>query len=110
MSDPRTAGDYAAAQRAEWSTYVAKVAIDYYGVRAYNRGDPVPVSAVEGDAGWVDPAWVDRSDDVFAGSATVVDPAPPVVDPGPLAAPPASTPDVPPGAAADTTTITSTEG
>lgn len=34
------------AQAAEWSTFVALGPIDHEGVRAYNEGDPVPVSNV----------------------------------------------------------------
>lgn len=95
---PTTAEQYAAAQQAEWTTYVARVPIDYYGTRAYNAGDPVPASAVGGDpaAGrWVPEDLVRRiSDDqpAFAESPTVVDPTPPAVDPGTVAAPLAATP------------------
>lgn len=35
------------AQRKEYGTYVANRPIDVNGVRAYNTGDPVPVSNVE---------------------------------------------------------------
>ncbi len=39
--------DFAAAQHAEYSTYVATVPILHGGARAYNPGDPVPISNVE---------------------------------------------------------------
>jgi hypothetical protein len=101
----RTADDYEAQQAKEWTTYVARVPINFYGVRAYNTGDPVPVSAVEGAAGWVATEFVDKtsgrgSAEPFAGSATVVDAGPPTVDPATVAAPAASSPSA----------ITSTEG
>lgn len=32
---------------AEWGTYVASEAIDIHGARAFNVGDPVPLSHVE---------------------------------------------------------------
>jgi hypothetical protein len=97
-AQPTTAEEYAAAQAAEWTTFVARVPIDYYGTRAYNAGDPVPASAVGDDptAGrWIPEDFVDRvGGDVaaFAGSPTVVDPAPPTVDPTTIAAPVADTP------------------
>lgn len=48
MSEPViSVEDYAAAQKAEWGAYVAKSAIFYDGVRAFNAGDPVPRSHVE---------------------------------------------------------------
>jgi hypothetical protein len=90
-----TADDYEARQLKEWTTYVARVAIDYYGVRAYNPGDPVPESAVGDDPGagrWISPEFVDEQATAFEGSGTVVDPAPPTVDPATVAAPVASTP------------------
>lgn len=81
----KTAQQYADEQRSEWSTYTAAAAIDYFGVRAYNVGDPVPVSAVEGDHAWIAERLVRRvgGDDgvtSFEGSATVVDPGPPTID------------------------------
>jgi hypothetical protein len=94
-----TADQYEQAQVDEWTKYTARVAIDFYGTRAYNVGDPVPVSAVEGDTAWIRPEYVDQRG-AFEGSATVVDPAPPTIDPTTLAAPAAATPDV----------ITTTEG
>ena len=39
--------DFAAAQVVEYGTYVATEVILVDGVRAYNPGDPVPVSNVE---------------------------------------------------------------
>ena len=42
-----SAEDFAAAQEAEYATYVATETILYDGVRAYNAGDPVPASNVE---------------------------------------------------------------
>jgi len=44
---PPAATAYLAAQAAEYGTYVATRTIYYEGVRAYNEGDPVPVSNVE---------------------------------------------------------------
>lgn len=44
---PTTAAQYAEALGAEWGTYVAAGPIDINGVRAFNAGDPVPVSHVE---------------------------------------------------------------
>lgn len=45
---PATAEDLRDAQRKEYGTYVAVGPIDINGVRAFNAGDPVPVSHVEG--------------------------------------------------------------
>lgn len=42
-----TADDRRAAQQAEYGRYVAKEPIDIDGARAFNPGDPVPVSHVE---------------------------------------------------------------
>jgi hypothetical protein len=42
-----TVEEYLAAQKAEWGTYVATQPIDIGGARAFNTGDPVPVSHVE---------------------------------------------------------------
>lgn len=39
--------EYLKAQQAEWGVYVALEAIDINGGRAFNAGDPVPVSHVE---------------------------------------------------------------
>jgi hypothetical protein len=102
-STAQTADQYEDAQVREWNSYRARVAIDYYGTRAYNVGDPVPVSAVEGDSAWVSEDYVERIGDnapAFEGSTTVVDPAPPTIDPTSVAAPAAATP----------TPITTTEG
>jgi hypothetical protein len=107
MSQPHgTASEYEQAQRDEWSRFVAIVPIDYYGVRAYNPGDPVPVSAVEGDGAWINREWVDEGEAFTGsttGSATVPAPEPPTVDPASVAAPAAST-------TVDPTTVTSSEG
>lgn len=46
MSEP-TIEDYAKAQEAEYGTYVANGPIFYGGARAFNAGDPVPVSHVD---------------------------------------------------------------
>lgn len=43
----QTVAEYVAAQKAEWGTYVATQSIDIHGARAFNVGDPVPVSHVE---------------------------------------------------------------
>lgn len=108
-----TASQYEAEQLREWTTYAAKVPIDYYGTRAYNAGDPVPVSAVDGPDAWVFDDLVRRIGDdapAFDGSATVVDPAPPTVDPAAVAAPAASTPTAAPtNAPTDAPTPTPTE-
>jgi hypothetical protein len=56
------------AQRTEYGTYVANRPIDHNGVRAYNTGDPVPVSNVKahgydamptGDGNKTE-SWVDK--------------------------------------------------
>lgn len=47
MTAPTTAAEYREAQRVEYGTYVAVVAIDINGTRAFNPGDAVPVSHVE---------------------------------------------------------------
>ena len=49
MSASVTAEQYAQALADEYSTYVAVTAIDIDGARAFNVGDPVPVSHVERD-------------------------------------------------------------
>lgn len=90
-----TAEQYAAAQGEEWSQYQARVAIDFYGTRAYNVGDPVPASAVAAQGGWVPDDYVTKvgkNAEPFAGSETVVDPAPPTIDETTVAAPAAATP------------------
>lgn len=47
MSESVTAADVAAAIAAEYGTYVATTPIDIDGARAFNAGDPVPVSHVD---------------------------------------------------------------
>lgn len=47
MVDTPLATAHAAAIEAEYGKYVAKVAIDVGGARAFNPGDPVPASSVE---------------------------------------------------------------
>lgn len=44
---PQTVAEYREAQRAEWGVYVATQPIYIDGVRAFNAGDPVPVSHLE---------------------------------------------------------------
>lgn len=46
-ASPSTVAEQRSAQEAEWGTYVALVPIDVYGARAFNTGDPVPVSHVD---------------------------------------------------------------
>jgi hypothetical protein len=107
-----TAQQYQQAQVDEWSKYRARVAIDFYGTRAYNPGDPVPVSAVEGDAAWIDAAWCDTVGDggqTFEGSQTVPPPGAPTIDPTTVGAPPASALP-PPEPSTDGSTVTSSEG
>lgn len=43
----KTVEQYRAEQAAEWGTYVAAEVININGARAFNVGDPVPVSHVE---------------------------------------------------------------
>lgn len=47
MSEPTTVAELKAAQEAEYGTYVAAHPIFINGVRAFNAGDPVPVSHVK---------------------------------------------------------------
>jgi hypothetical protein len=47
MTTPATAVELREAQAKEYGTYVALAAIDIDGARAFNAGDPVPVSHVE---------------------------------------------------------------
>lgn len=48
MPDPViTAAQFREAQGAEYGTYVAAGPINIHGARAFNTGDPVPVSHVE---------------------------------------------------------------
>ena len=46
---PATAEELREAQRKEYGTWVAVVPIDINGARAFNPGDPVPVSHVDGN-------------------------------------------------------------
>lgn len=46
-TSPTSAAQYREQQGAEYGTYVAAVQIDIDGARAFNEGDPVPVSHVE---------------------------------------------------------------
>jgi len=92
-SSTSSTDQYENEQQREWRQYTARVAIDYYGQRAYNVGDPVPVSAVDGDDAWIPSDYVDKRD-AFEGSATVVSPEPPTIDPTHTAAPAAASPDV----------------
>ena len=55
---PTAADDFQAAQEAEWGEYVAIEPIAVDGVRAFNPGDPVPVSHVKN--GVVDKGQVAR--------------------------------------------------
>lgn len=47
MPEPSTDAELAAAQAAEYGTYVATEVINVGNARAFNVGDPVPVSHVE---------------------------------------------------------------
>lgn len=114
-----TASQYQQAQVEEWSRYVALVPIDYYGTRAYNVGDPVPVSAVaEGDptgepgAPWIRSEWV--SDRQNGGDEVVSQTVPPVeqptIDPATVAAPVGSAAaSLPDESSTDGSTVTSSE-
>lgn len=53
-----TAADLASEQEREYSTYIAAEAIFIAGARAFNVGDPVPVSHVE--RGVVHPSQVEK--------------------------------------------------
>lgn len=94
MATKKTADQYETEQQQEWSKYVAAVPIDFYGQRAYNTGDPVPVSAVDGDAAWIPNEWVDTSP-AYQGSQTVPPPEPPTIDQTVTTVPPASSPSAP---------------
>jgi hypothetical protein len=99
-----SADQYETEQAKEWGKYTARVAIDFYGTRAYNVGDPVPASAVDGDSAWIPSEYVATKTTAFEGSATVPPPEPPTIDPTADAAPPAATPDAaPPAATPDAT-------
>jgi hypothetical protein len=65
--------DFAAAQAAEYATYVATEAILVDGARAYNPGDPVPASNVE-KHGYVQLGVVRKASDPVP---ELVEPAPP---------------------------------
>lgn len=65
---PTAADDFQAAQEKEWGQYVAVEAIAIDGVRAFNPGDPVPVSHVE--RGVVDKSQVARRDTKAAQAVT----------------------------------------
>jgi hypothetical protein len=114
-----TAPQYAQAQQDEWSRYVAIVPLDYYGTRAYNVGDPVPLSAVvtDGDptgelgAPWVRRDWVtERSDEQVVTSQTAPPPGQPTIDPASVAAPQGAAAAPPPDSSDDGSSITSSEG
>lgn len=47
MPEPKTAEQLREEQEREYGTYVATQAIDIEGARAFNVGDPVPVSHVD---------------------------------------------------------------
>lgn len=49
MTAPQTAEELAAAQELEYGTYRAVTPIFIGGTRAFNPGDPVPVSHIEPD-------------------------------------------------------------
>jgi hypothetical protein len=71
-----SAEDFAAAQAAEYSQFVAVAAIDYGGARAFNIGDPVPASNVALH-GYLDAGLVHST------SAPSVQPAVPAAEPAP---------------------------
>lgn len=66
----QTLDEYRKAQQAEWGTYVATEPIDIGGARAFNTGDPVPVSHV--DRGVVDSSQVAKLS-TKAGQAVVAE-------------------------------------
>lgn len=47
MSEPTEYDQHLAAQEKEYGTYVATAVITFDGARAFNPGDPVPVSHVK---------------------------------------------------------------
>jgi hypothetical protein len=71
--------DFAAAQEAEYATYVATEAILVDGARAYNAGDPVPVSNVE-KHGYLQLGVVRKATDPAPEPVAVVPPAIPLGD------------------------------
>lgn len=112
-----TAAQYQQAQQDEWSRFVALVPIDFYGTRAYNPGDPVPVSAVlEGDSEpepgrWIRSEWVaEREGEQVVASATSPPIEQPPIDPATVAAPIGSAAAPPPDESSpDGSTVTSSE-
>jgi hypothetical protein len=92
MTQPRTAEELAAEQVAEWNTYAAAYPIDFYGQRAYNTGDRVPVSATKSGGGWIPDELVTRLDDAPP-PQTSPPPEPPPIDPASVGAPAVSSPD-----------------
>lgn len=118
MTDPAphgTSDQYEQAQQAEWSRYVALVPIDFYGTRAFNPGDPVPVSAVvesgdptgERGAPWIRREWVSEQ---AVPSQTTPPPEAPTIDPATVAAPQGAAAAPPPDEPSpDGSTVTSTE-
>lgn len=67
--------DYAAALAAEYGTYVATQPIVINGVRAYNEGNPVPVSNVE-QYGYAEQGLVRRTDEPAPEPVVAPEPAP----------------------------------
>ena len=57
---PTTAAEYREHLSAEWGTYVAASQIWVGGALAFNPGDPVPVSNVEGDGALIPAAQVHK--------------------------------------------------
>jgi len=69
-ADPAmTLEELRAAQRKEYSQYVAVSAIEHAGVRAYNPGDPVPASNVD-KHGYLDAGLVAKAGTKAAKAAT----------------------------------------
>jgi hypothetical protein len=96
MATKKTADQYETEQAAEYGKYTAIVPIDYFGLRAFNVGDPVPASSVDGDDAWVPKDFVATSG-AYQGSQTVPPPEPPAIDPTTVAAPAVSSPTPPTG-------------
>ena len=65
-----TAEQRAEAVAAEYGKYTASEAIDIGGVRAFNVGDPVPISHVEGDSPTVRKDQVDTVKPATRAAAT----------------------------------------
>ena len=75
MADtPTTAAQFREALGAEWGTYVAVGDININGSRAFNAGDPVPVSHVE--RGVVDDTQVAKTNTKAGRVAAGVDETP----------------------------------